>query len=408
MSLVVHPVFPRRQWQDTNQGPNLLILHLGPGLTALPLQFDLDVSNDTYHRDSMKGQVADPTNALVVHPGPPITSITNPDVNGQSFRRDSMKGQTSDIPNAAITLNLNVNPGLFPAPPDSPVFNRHFIQDTNPGPNLVINLQQLGAPPFTPLIFEDQIRRRDTLQGQAARYTNYLPQPEPTVQNELGTFVFRQKSAQEPFLFPNVIILGIAPTSLPFINGQREDFTYKRQQAQATYDFPNVVAYNLKPTSPFVQTTFPDLTYKRQQAQAPYDFPNATFYGKPPANPPAVVISQLYESLQWRGHKTQEHFDFPNVLAVTLPIPPPSGFRVTAVQPGTYQGLYREIGDVFDLAVGTDYSAYNVNYGPNAGTPQLGWMMQVPQTTPLFSAVVSQPVTLRPVTDPIPPVRYVY
>jgi len=259
-------------------------------------------------------------------------------------------------------------------------------------------------------LFDDQLKHRDSLSGQYGRSTIYLPQPEPLVQGEQYTPVFKRQPAQDPFVFPNALILGIAAAQAPFVQRQSEDYSYKRQQAQATYDFPNVVALNLKPTSPFVQSTFPDLQFKRQPPQAPYDFPNVIITQITPNQAPKPFVFQQYESLQWRGAKTQEHFDFPNVAAIFLPppTPPNTGFRCVAVQPGTYGGIYHQIGDVFDIAFASDYSAYNVNYGPHSATQQFGWMMQVPSTTPLFTLATAQPTPLLPISDPIPPVRFVF
>jgi len=61
--------------------------------------------------------------------------------------------------------------------------------------------------------------------------------------------------------------------------------------------------------------------------------------------------------------------------------------RVKAVAAGFYQGDYRDIGDVFDIAQ-SDYSPYNVSLVPvgNPDYPLYGWMMQVPSTTPLYDA----------------------
>jgi hypothetical protein len=85
-----------------------------------------------------------------------------------------------------------------------------------------------------------------------------------------------------------------------------------------------------------------------------------------------------------------------------------ASLRVTAVQPGTYAGTYRQQGDVFDLATLDDFSDSTVNYGPFSATTQFGWMQQVPENTPLFCAATDQPTPLFPISDPIPPCRTVY
>lgn len=67
---------------------------------------------------------------------------------------------------------------------------------------------------------------------------------------------------------------------------------------------------------------------------------------------------------------------------------PLSIMRVRAVYDGEYGGQFYEAGDVFDVTAG-DYSNNAVNYGPNSATNQLGWMTQVPSTTPLYQARTS-------------------
>ena len=71
------------------------------------------------------------------------------------------------------------------------------------------------------------------------------------------------------------------------------------------------------------------------------------------------------------------------------PAPPvvPS-IRVQAIYDGEYGGQFYEAGDVFDILV-TAFSNNAVNYGPNSATIQLGWMVQVPSSTPLYQARTS-------------------
>lgn len=58
--------------------------------------------------------------------------------------------------------------------------------------------------------------------------------------------------------------------------------------------------------------------------------------------------------------------------------------RVQAVQRGFYNGLFRDVGDVFDIYATGDYSNSTVNYG-SVATPLYGWMKQVPNSTPLYT-----------------------
>lgn len=62
--------------------------------------------------------------------------------------------------------------------------------------------------------------------------------------------------------------------------------------------------------------------------------------------------------------------------------------RVQAIYDGTYGGQFYEAGDVFDIT-STAFSNNAVNYGPNSGTIQLGWMIQVTTSTPLYQARTS-------------------
>lgn len=62
------------------------------------------------------------------------------------------------------------------------------------------------------------------------------------------------------------------------------------------------------------------------------------------------------------------------------------GFRCQAVSPGWYNGVYYNIGDVFDLLQASDFSDSTLNYEFDGGEYNAGWMMQVSQSTPLTQA----------------------
>jgi hypothetical protein len=76
-----------------------------------------------------------------------------------------------------------------------------------------------------------------------------------------------------------------------------------------------------------------------------------------------------------------------SISTVSIPPPPPGPIRVKAVMAGEYLGDFKDVGDVFELVTSNDYSAYNVSQVPvgNPIYPFYGWMMQVPESTPLFS-----------------------
>jgi hypothetical protein len=77
------------------------------------------------------------------------------------------------------------------------------------------------------------------------------------------------------------------------------------------------------------------------------------------------------------------------------------GFRVQAVTAGWYGGYYYQAGDVFDLLSGTDFSDSTQTYqGPLSGTSGVGWMLQVPQSTPLYQFETSEPIPSFPSNDP--------
>lgn len=58
--------------------------------------------------------------------------------------------------------------------------------------------------------------------------------------------------------------------------------------------------------------------------------------------------------------------------------------RVQAVQRGFYGGIWRDVGDIFDIANASDFSDSTVNSGSTA-TPNYGWMKTVGSSTPLYS-----------------------
>lgn len=61
--------------------------------------------------------------------------------------------------------------------------------------------------------------------------------------------------------------------------------------------------------------------------------------------------------------------------------------RVQAKAAGSYNKIYRDVGDVFDLLNTGDLSDSTVSYVPvgNPDYPVYGWMTVVSATTPLFS-----------------------
>jgi hypothetical protein len=71
------------------------------------------------------------------------------------------------------------------------------------------------------------------------------------------------------------------------------------------------------------------------------------------------------------------------------PPPPPSPVpvRVRATAAGYFEGVYRDIGDVFDISDTSDFTDSAQSQVPvgNPDYPEYGWMVIVPSSTPLFS-----------------------
>jgi hypothetical protein len=441
VNLILSPVFRRSQWQDTSSPPNIIIKHLGPGGVSLDLQVYLDIANQSYHRDSMRGQIAEHTNSLIKHLGPPVQTILNLDANNETYHRETSKGQVIDPPNAALVLAQLTSPGIPGSVVINPVYKKAQWQDTQVAKNLLLTNTISSSAPVVPIIFDDQIKHRDTLAGQFSRVTAYLPQPQPFISyDSLYTLVQRNRSAQDPFIFPNDLILGIGATPLPFVNQTFDQLHLRGKKIPEPFDFPNTALYTNAPVRPFVQQSYDQLHLRGKKSPELYDAPNATFF-KPPANiavlkqtvddairgkktqepwiyqnpllihltpfvatPP--IVQRQSEDLQWRGHKTQEHYDFSNTLLFTLPPPVVAGFEVMAVTAGYYNGVYYQPGDVFVLNFAHDFSDSSVNYGPNSGTTQYGWMTPTGRTA--FDATFLQPIPLLPIIDPVPPKRFVY
>lgn len=73
--------------------------------------------------------------------------------------------------------------------------------------------------------------------------------------------------------------------------------------------------------------------------------------------------------------------------------------RVKAIQRGQYAKVFRDVGDVFDIANSSDLSDSTVSQVPvgNPDYPLYGWMLVVPGTTPLYSFALSNQGSSTPV-----------
>jgi len=315
-------------WQDTTVLPNLLLHLFGPIEASETLVPYLDIANQPYHRESMKGQTADVPNLLFLYKVPNINlSLFTPDdvTSGNPIcHRESMKGQTADIPNfLVVSAIFNPSAGQPGSVVINPVFNKHPVQDTAMPRNPVLDILSANLPFPSPIFESEQGYRHDSLSGQYGRSGAIIPLGVPPAFNEIYTFVSRLKTAQEPYLFPNVVIRGIPATPLPFVNQQYEDHQWRGKKTQETYTYPNILAINKPVTNPFIQRQSEDLQWKAHPAQEPFVYPNILIRDLPP-NFIFPFVQSSFDHNHLRGPKTQEHYDFPNgIIYWITPITPP-------------------------------------------------------------------------------------
>lgn len=378
-------------WQDTSAPPNVILNALGPGLISPALQQYQDAGNQIYHRESMKGQTADIPNTrpLLILPN---TFLLKPPAffeTGQvAHRRESMKGQVADPQNFALaSQDITQGGPLARAVVYNPVYKRsQQIQDTTIQRNPVLDL--VGVLPILLLkanIFEaEETYHRDSLSGQYMRTGVLIPIGVPPAFNEIYTYVPRLKTAQEPFLFPNVVILGIPLGPPPFVQRQSEDHQYKAKAAQEPFVLPNDLLL-LRPATPypFVQAQREDHQYKIKAAQEPFVLPNNLIKQIPPIIIQPFVDMQ-YEHQNWRGHPTQEHFDFPNLLilhiagarytplGLAMQILASAGFTVNPVVLWQYSTVVPYYMVISQLPIGgsvIEYQAVPIQLTASAGPP---------------------------------------
>lgn len=179
---------------------------------------------------------------------------------------------------------------------------------------------------------------------------------------------------------------------------------------------------------PFISAAPTDLLQSFAQSIQPKIFPASTIPPKPShmVQPVfAVVFEQIYQNIY------QQILSSPLVLGPPPP-PPYTGFRVQATTAGWYNGRFRTPGDVFDLLTASDFANAAINYqgGPylldQSGQPLLdqngqpmaaqtagssntsgyGWMIQVPQSTPIFDWLQANNSPYLPPQDPLR--RFIY
>ena len=123
--------------------------------------------------------------------------------------------------------------------------------------------------------------------------------------------------------------------------------------------------------------------------------------------PPAKYVQPAYV---WAFEQQYDKNCYPQLTVsptIQGPAPPPAGFRVVAVTAGVYQNVFRTPGDVFDLALASDFSDSGIDYQPpSSGTVGYGWMAKVAPATPLFNWLESNGYPAFPPQDPLR--RFVY
>ncbi len=117
--------------------------------------------------------------------------------------------------------------------------------------------------------------------------------------------------------------------------------------------------------------------------------------------PPAKYVQPAFvASLEPQFDKNGYPLVFTQPLNYGAPPVPNTGFRVTAVTAGWYNGIFRTPGDVFDLLHASDYSDSTQNYESGGGETVFGWMLAVAPTTPLFNWLQSNGAPYFPPQDP--------
>jgi len=328
----------RSSWQDTSAPPNLLLHFFGPEEASQTLVPYLDVGNQPHHRESMKGQTSDIPNIAFLLSLPAflllIPKDQSTDMRGHN---DSMRGQVGDPQNFILPATI-FNPAV--GQPGSivinPVFNKHPTQETTIQRNPVLDIISITQPTIPTQFLDEQSYHRDSLQGQYGRSGAIVPLGVPPAFNEIYTFVPRAKSAQEPYLFPNPLIIGIPATPLPFVHTSFEDHQWRRPKTQEPYYLPNVLAITKPVTQPFVRMQYEDHQWRRPKTQEPFILQNQLVRIAPPVIIQPFVVQQ-YESLQFKAHAVQPHFDYPNlIIQQIIPNPPqlevPYVLALTATQ----------------------------------------------------------------------------
>jgi hypothetical protein len=393
-------------WQDTTVPPNVLLHLFGPEEASQTLVPYLDIANQAYHRDSMKGQTADIPNLQFLFKVPNTITLNALDLTAnQAGHKESMRGQVADPQNfllsSAIFNPAVGQPGSFVI---NPVFNKHHIQDTAISRNPVLDLSTvaLPLPLFSQTEFEaEQIYHRDTLIGQYGRSGAIIPLGVPPAKNEIYTFVPKAKTAQEPFVFPNALLFGISATQLPFVYRQSEDHQWRRPKTQEPYSLPNVLAITKPVTAPFVRRQFEDLQWKAHAAQEPFLLQNQLVR----ILPPSIIqpfVQQQFDHLQFKTHPTQPHFDYPNLLILQIiPNPPqvqvPYVLALTANQAIQVLNFY----GFFNVQVAFGYSTVNPPGIVFAQNPQ-------PYAFYTLAGLVTITVSLGqfvPGSPPVPPLK---
>jgi hypothetical protein len=374
-------------WQDTNVNFNMLMNALGPGRISPTLQFNLDIEGDTYHRDSMKGQTADVPNPQFLYKLPAVVELLGSTAQSDlAHHREILKGQSDPAQNFLLAFGIFSPPGIAGGLIGVPPFKRkELTQDAAQSRNPVLDLLPSAQPPFKPNQFEvEETYRHDSLSGQYARTGAVVVTGPPVSQSEIYTFVSRLKTAQEPYLFPNVVAFFLPPAPQPFIERQSEDLDWRGKKTQEPFQPANALLNLLAPVQPaFVQRQSEDRDWRGKKTQEAYDFPNRLVLIAPPLIVQPFVQSVTVDATR-TGQYTQDLFILPNnlilqvqqliytPLGLAMQILATAGFTVNPVVLWQYSTTVPYYMVISQLPIGgsiIEYQAVPIQLTASAGPP---------------------------------------
>lgn len=240
------------------------------------------------------------------------------------------------------------------------LFSGGGYRPTPPNPNVV---------PYLFPAFEDQRREDEYVRfGRVSIPLSLFVVPD-TVAVPLVTGIDAQAALS---LLANVSLSGtVTPQDLPLGFGYNVVAT---QSIPAGTPVGQGTIVNLTVQDLTVIPEVEGLTQAAAQAAISAAFLASIIVTKVSIPPLGVVIDQSPDSGAGVPANT--------VVTLTVSIDG-DGFRCQAVTAGWYNDEFRNPGDVFDILQASDFSDYTLNYEIAGGEYNVGWMKQVPQSTPL-------------------------